>query len=87
MEADATVAHTCIDIIFVLHVYLSLCVITIYYKCVSTNKILSIVSRSGSSSWFNMNKAIKNKLDRIISYSKCNSVSYTASIFPEYKVV
>ena len=43
MQADATVAPTCIDIIYVLHVYLSLCAITIYCKCVSTNKILSIV--------------------------------------------
>ena len=45
MQADATVAPTCIDIIYILHVYLSLCVITIYCKCVSTNKycILSIV--------------------------------------------
>jgi hypothetical protein len=38
MQADATVAPTCIDIIYILHVYLSLCVITIYCKCVSTNK-------------------------------------------------
>jgi hypothetical protein len=37
MQADATVAPTCIDIIYILHVYLSLCVITIYCKCVSTN--------------------------------------------------
>ena len=29
MKADATVAPTCIDIIYILHVYLSLCVITI----------------------------------------------------------
>ena len=45
MQADATVAPTCIDIIYILHVYLSLCVITIYCKCVSTNKycLLSIV--------------------------------------------
>ena len=44
MQADATVAPTCIDIIYILHVYLSLCVITIYCKCVSTNKycLLSI---------------------------------------------
>ena len=34
MQADATVAPTCIDIIYILHVYLSLCVITIYCKCV-----------------------------------------------------
>ena len=26
MQADATVAPTCIDIIYILHVYLSLCV-------------------------------------------------------------
>ena len=38
MQADATVVPTCIDIIYILHVYLSLCVITIYCKCVSTNK-------------------------------------------------
>jgi hypothetical protein len=38
MQADATVAPTCIDIIYILHVYLSLCVITICCKCVSTNK-------------------------------------------------
>ena len=38
MQADATVAPTCINIIYILHVYLSLCVITIYCKCVSTNK-------------------------------------------------
>ena len=46
MQADATVAPTCIDIIYILHVYLSLCVITIYCKCVSTNKycLLSIVN-------------------------------------------
>ena len=45
MQADATVAPTCIDIIYILHVYLSLCIITIYCKCVSTNKycLLSIV--------------------------------------------
>jgi hypothetical protein len=45
MEADATVAPTCIDIIYILHAYLSLCVIIIYYKCVSTNKycLLSII--------------------------------------------
>ena len=45
MQADATVATTCIDIIYILHVYLSLCVITNYCKCVSTNKycLLSIV--------------------------------------------
>ena len=45
MHADATVAPTCIDIIYILHVYFSLCVITIYRKCVSTNKycLLSIV--------------------------------------------
>ena len=45
MQTDATVAPTCIDIIYILHVYLSLCVITIYCKCVSTNKycLLSIV--------------------------------------------
>jgi hypothetical protein len=30
MQADATVAPTCIDIIYILHVYFSLCVITIY---------------------------------------------------------
>ena len=44
MQADATVAPTCIGIIYILHVYLSLCVITIYCKCVSTNKycLLSI---------------------------------------------
>ena len=44
MQADATVALTCIDIIYILHVYLSLCVITIYCKCVSTNNycLLSI---------------------------------------------
>jgi hypothetical protein len=44
MQADATVAPTCIDIIYILHVYFSLCVITIYCKCVSTNKycLLSI---------------------------------------------
>jgi hypothetical protein len=29
---------TCIDIIYILHVYLSLCVVTIYCTCVSTNK-------------------------------------------------
>ena len=38
MQADATVAPTCINIIYILHVYLSLSVITIYCKCVSTNK-------------------------------------------------
>ena len=45
MQADAIVAPTCIDIIYILHVYLSLCVINIYCKCVSTNKycLLSIV--------------------------------------------
>ena len=45
MQADATVAPTCIDIIYILHVYLSLCVITIYCRCASTNKycLLSIV--------------------------------------------
>jgi ABC-type protease/lipase transport system fused ATPase/permease subunit len=45
MQDDATVAPICIDIIYILHVYLSLCVITIYCKCVSTNKycLLSIV--------------------------------------------
>ena len=45
MQADATVTPTCIDIIYILHVYLSLCVITIYSKYVSTNKycLLSIV--------------------------------------------
>ena len=45
LQADATVAPICIDIIYILHVYLSLCVITIYCKCVSTNKycLLSIV--------------------------------------------
>ena len=37
MQADATVTPKCIDIIYILHVYLSLCVITIYFKCVSTN--------------------------------------------------
>ena len=46
MQADTTVAPTCIDIIYILHVYLSLCVITIYCKCVSTNKycLLSIIN-------------------------------------------
>ena len=34
----STVAPTCIDIIYILHVYLSLCVIAIYCKCDSTNK-------------------------------------------------
>ena len=45
MYTDAIVSPTCIDIIYILHVYLSLCVITIYCKCVSTNKycLLSIV--------------------------------------------
>ena len=45
LQADAAVAPICIDIIYILHVYLSLCVITIYCKCVSTNKycLLSIV--------------------------------------------
>ena len=45
MQADATIAPTCIDITYILHVYLSLCVITIYCKCVSTNKycLLSIL--------------------------------------------
>jgi hypothetical protein len=45
MHADATVAPTCIDITYILHVYFSLCVITIYGKCVSTNTycLLSIV--------------------------------------------
>ena len=28
MQADATVTPTCIDIIYILHVYLSLCVIS-----------------------------------------------------------
>ena len=44
MQADATVAPTCIDIIYTLPVYLSLYVITIYCKCVSTNNycLLSI---------------------------------------------
>ena len=48
MQADATVAPTCIDIIYILHVYLSLCVITIYCKCVNTNKycLLSIKTYS-----------------------------------------
>ena len=40
MQADVTVAPTCIDIIYILHVYLSLCVITIYCNlCVSTNNL------------------------------------------------
>ena len=45
MQADATVAPTYIDIIYILHVYPDLCVITIYCKCVSTNNycLLSIV--------------------------------------------
>ena len=34
----STVAPTCIDIIYILHVYLSLCVIAIYCKCDSNNK-------------------------------------------------
>ena len=48
MQADATVAPKCIDIIYILHVYLSLCVIAIYCKCVSTNKycLLSIVKKN-----------------------------------------
>ena len=37
MQADATVTPTCIDIVYILHVYLSLCVITIYCKCLGTN--------------------------------------------------
>ena len=52
MQADATVAPKCIDIIYILHVYLSLCVIAIYCKCVSTNKycLLSIVKKIRKSS-------------------------------------
>ena len=41
MKADATVAPTCIAIIYILHVYLSLCVITIYCKCVK-NVIINL---------------------------------------------
>ena len=54
MQADATVAPTCIDIIYILHVYLSLCVITIYCKCVSTNKycLLSIIILNKYITWY-----------------------------------
>ena len=54
MQADATVAPTCIDIIYILHVlYLSLCVITIYCKCLGTNKycLLSIFRQFGTCFW------------------------------------
>jgi ABC-type protease/lipase transport system fused ATPase/permease subunit len=47
MQADATVAPTCIDIIYILHVYLSLCVLVcsaaIEMNSLFTDKVCTFV--------------------------------------------